>query len=93
MSGRAKRIFVYTLALLTAFMPAMPFERGTPAFALSLVPSGLFIALASAYVLRGELGYSSHGLLGMKLIVTTLITLVLGVALAAGSLVYFFVNL
>ena len=93
MSGRARRILVYTVALLTAPLPVMPFEKGTPAFALSLVPCGLFIVLASVYVLRGELGLRSHGLLGMKLIATTLITLAFGAALLAGSVVYLVVNL
>ena len=93
MSGRARRIFVYTVALLTAPLPVMPFEKGTRAFALSLVPCGLFIVVASVYVLRGELGLRSRGLLGMKLVVTTLITMVFGMALLAGSVVYIFVNL
>jgi hypothetical protein len=93
MSDRTKRVLVYTVALLAAPPLAMPFERGTPAFALSLVPCGLFIAAASLYVLRGELRHRAHGLLGLKLIATTLITLAFGAALAAGSVVYFFVNL
>ena len=93
MSGRARRIFVYTVALLTAPLPVMPFEKGTRAFALSLVPCGLFIVVASVYVLRGELGLRSRGLLGMKLVVTTLITMVFGMALLAGCVVYIFMNL
>jgi len=93
MSERTKRVLVYTVALLAAPPIAIPFERGTPAFALSLVPCGLFIAAASCYVLRGELRLGSHGLLGLKLIVTTLITLLFGAALAAGSVVYVLVNL
>jgi hypothetical protein len=81
------------MSLLAVPPLAIPFEKGTPAFALSLVPCGLFIALASLYLLRGELRPGSRGLLGLKLIAVTLITLVFGAALAAGSLVYFFVNL
>jgi hypothetical protein len=93
MTGRAKRVLLYTLALLTAPLPVMPFEKGTRAFALSLVPCALFIVLASVYVLRGELGLRSRGLLGMKLVVTTLITMAFGMALLAGCVVYIFVNL
>lgn len=89
MSERARRVLVYTIALLASPLPVMPFERGTRAFALSLVPCGLFIVVASFYVLRGELRPGSRGLLGMKLIATTLITLVFGAALAVGSVVYF----
>lgn len=92
MSERAKRILVYTVALLAVPLPVIPFERGTPEFALTLVPCGLFIAAASFYVLRGELQLRSHGLLSLKLIVTTLITLAFGLALATGSVVYIFVN-
>jgi len=43
MSERARRVLVYTVALLASPLPVMPFERGTRAFALSLVPCGLFI--------------------------------------------------
>jgi hypothetical protein len=93
MSGRAKRVLVYALALLTAPLPVMPFEKGTRAFALSLVPCALFIVLASVYVLRGELGLRSRGLLGTKLVAATLITMAFGMALLAGSVVYIFVNL
>ena len=93
MSGRAKRVLVYTLALLTAPLPVMPFEKGTRAFALSLVPSALFIVLVSFYILRGELGLRSRGLLGMKLVAATLITMAFGMALLAGCVVYIFVNL
>lgn len=92
MSERAKRVLVYTVALLAA-PPFIPFERGTAGFALSLVPCGLFIAAASCYVLRGELRPGSRGLLGFRLIATTLVMLAFGAALAAGSVVYVFVNL
>jgi hypothetical protein len=92
MSGRAKRILVYTVGLLVAPLPVMPFEKGTPAFALSLVPCGLFIVAASVYVLRGELEFRSRGLLGLKLIAATLITLAFGAALAVGSVVYLFMH-
>ncbi|HEX8284954.1 MAG TPA: hypothetical protein VF588_16450 [Pyrinomonadaceae bacterium] len=88
MSGRAKRVLFYTVALLAAPLVAIPWEKGTPEFALSLATSGLFIAVASIYVLWGELRPKTRGLLGFKLIATTLITLVFGVGLVVGSVVY-----
>jgi hypothetical protein len=93
MSGRARRVLVYTAALLVAPLPVMPFERGTRAFVLSLAPCGLFIAVASFYVLRGELTLRARGLLGNKLVAASLITLLFGAALLAGAVVHMCVNL
>ena len=93
MSGRAKRVLVYTVALLVAPLPVMPFERGTPAFVLSLVPCGLVIASASFYVLRGELRLKARGLLGNKLVASSFITLLFGAAMLVGAVVHLCVNL
>jgi hypothetical protein len=88
MSGRAKRVLFYTFALLASPVIAIPWKKGTPAFAVSLVLSGLFITAASFYVLRDELKPETRGLLGAKLVAATLITLVFGVGLVVGSVVY-----
>ncbi|HEX8500519.1 MAG TPA: hypothetical protein VF659_08015 [Pyrinomonadaceae bacterium] len=93
MSGRAKRVLVYTAALLTAPLPVMPFGRGTREFALALVPCGLSLALASLYVLRGEWRLGSRGLLGTKLLAASLITLAFGASLLAGSVAYLLTGL
>lgn len=88
MSGRAKRVLVYTAALLTAPLPVMPWERGTHEFALSLAPCGLILALGSLYALRGELRQQARGLLGQKIVAASGITLLFGASLLVGSVVY-----
>lgn len=88
MSGRAKRVLVYTLALLGAPMPLMPYVPGTREFALALSVCGAILAAASFYVARGEMRLASHGLLGYKLMASSLITFVFGVSLLVGSIVY-----
>ena len=88
MSGRAKRVLVYTAALLCAPMPVMPYERGTREFALALMACGAILALGSFYVARGELGREARDLLGYKLIASSLITLLFGLSLFVGSAVY-----
>ena len=87
MSGRTKRVLVYTAALLTAPLPLMPWERGTREFVIALVPCGLVLALGSYYVLRGEWG-RPRGLLGNKLVASSSITLLFGASLFVGALVY-----
>jgi hypothetical protein len=91
-SGRGKRVAVYTAALLCAPAAAMPFARGTRGFAAGLAAWGLSWALASFYVLRGELKSRGRDLLGHKLIAASLITLLFGASLFAGSVVYLSVN-
>ncbi len=88
MSGRARRILVYTAALMTAPLPVMPFERGTRPFALALVACGLVLTLGSFYVARGELRLRHRGLLGAKLVAASLVTLSFGAALFVGALVW-----
>jgi hypothetical protein len=90
MSGRAKRVLIYTVTLLTAPMPVMPFARGTREYALAGAACGAVLALSSFYVARGELRLKHRGLLGNKLVAASLITLLFGVSLAlVGSVAYF----
>ena len=88
MSGRARRVLVYTASLLAAPLPVMPYEKGTREFAFALAACGLVVTLGSFYVLRGELRLRARGLLGAKLVASSLITLLFGAALLAGSVVY-----
>lgn len=85
-SGRTKRVLIYTASLLTAPMPVMPFEKGTREFALATIACGAILSLSSFYVLRGEI--KSRSLLGMKLFACSLITLLFGMAMLLGSIVY-----
>jgi hypothetical protein len=88
MSGRGKRVLVYTAALLLSPVPVMPFERGTREFALSLVACGAALALGSFYALRGELRGGPLGALGMKIAAASAVTLLFGASLVAGSIIY-----
>ena len=84
---------VYTVALLAAPLPLMPFEKNTRAFALALAACALVLTLASFYLLRGELRGRPLGPLGTRLATVSGVTLLCGAALLAGSVVYLFVNL
>lgn len=88
MSGRARRVLVYTAALLLAPLPIMPTERGTPAFAAALMVWGAVLGLASLYVVQGERKLRHRGLLGNKLLASALLTLVFSVAVFVGAGVY-----
>ena len=90
MSGRAKRVLVYTASLLAAPLPVMPYEKGTREFMLALAVCGLVLALGSFYALRGELKHKALGLLGNKLVASSAITLLFGASLLVGSVVYLF---
>lgn len=87
-SGRGRRVLVYTAALLLAPLPVMPFAPGTREFAWALAACGAALAAASYYAARGEWRLGHRGLLGNKLLAASLITLVFGMALVAGSFVY-----
>ena len=87
-SGRARRVLVYTASLLVAPLPAMPYERGTREFAFALAAWGAVTTLSSLYVARGELRLRHRGLLGDKLLATSLITLACGASLLVGAAVY-----
>jgi hypothetical protein len=88
MSGRAKRVLVYTVSLLIAPMPVMPYVKGTREFVLAVMACGAILTLSSFYVLQGEMKLKAHSLLGYKLIASSLITLLFGMSLFIGSIVY-----
>jgi hypothetical protein len=88
-SGRAKRVLVYTASLLFAPVPVMPFEKGTRLYVLALMACGAILSLASFYVVRGELRLKARGLVGNKLLAASLITLLFGLSMLLGSVVYF----
>ena len=88
MSGRAKRVLIYTAALLIAPMPIMPYEKGTRAYVFAIMTCGLILALSSFYVAQGELKIKPRGLLGNKLLASSIITLLFGGLLFVGSILY-----
>lgn len=88
MSGRGRRVLVYTVSLLAAPLPVMPWAKGTAEFAASLAPCGLVLALGSLYVLRGELRLSARGLPGSRLVAASCVTLLFGASLLVGSAVH-----
>ena len=69
-------------------MPIMPFEKGTREFALAVIACGVVLSLSSFYVVEGELRLKSRSLLGMKLLITATITLLFGLSMTVGSIVY-----
>lgn len=81
-------MLVYTAALLLAPLPVMPFAPGTRAFAWAVAACGAVLAAASFYVARGEWWLGQRGTLGLKLLAASLITLLFGMALVAGSFVH-----
>ncbi|HEV2704796.1 MAG TPA: hypothetical protein VGV59_02670 [Pyrinomonadaceae bacterium] len=87
MSGRARRVLVYTAGLLIAPMPVMPFVPGTREFAWSVIACGVILSAASFYVARGEMS-RPHDLLGYKLMASSLMTLVFGLSMVLGAIVY-----
>ena len=87
-SGRAKRVTVYTASLLIAPLPVMPFERGTREFALALIACGVVLALSSFYVVVGEGKLKARSLVGTKLFLSAIITLLFGLTMTLGSTVY-----
>lgn len=88
MSGRGKRVLVYTLTLLTAPMPVMPFERGTREFASAVIVWGTLLALSSFYTARGEMKLKARPLVGTKLLIASLFTLPLGIFLVVWAIIY-----
>ena len=87
-SGRAKRVLVYTVSLLTAPMPLMPYVKGTREFAFALLVCGAILTLASFYVVQGEMRIKSRPLVGHKLLAASLITLLFGVFILLCAVVY-----
>ena len=88
MTGRAKRVLVYTATLLLTPIPLMPFERGTRGFALMLVACGVALALGSFYVVRGEWPRVNRPLAATKMLAAACLTLFFGVMLALCSVAW-----
>jgi hypothetical protein len=86
-SGRAKRVLVYTASLLIAPLPVMPYVKGTREFAFAIMACGAIVTLSSFYVAQGEIKIKPRTLLGNKLLAASLITLLFGVAMMVGSIV------
>jgi hypothetical protein len=87
-SGRGKRVVIYTASLLIAPLPIIPFEKGTRDFALAVLACGAIISMSSLYVVEGERRLKSRSLLGHKLLATASITLLFGLFMAIGSVVF-----
>ncbi len=87
-SGRAKRVVVYTASLLIAPLPVMPYARGTREYTLALAACGALLSLASFYVMRGEMKLKTRPLAGNKLLAASLITLLFEVSMLASSILY-----
>lgn len=86
--GHTRRVLVYTASLLLAPLPVMPFEKGTRQFALGLLACGLILTLSSLHLARAQLRLRHRGLLGTKLLTSSLITLAFGASIFLGSIVY-----
>jgi hypothetical protein len=66
----------------------MPFEKGTREYALAIMACGAILILSSSYVVRGELRLTPRSLVGNKLLAASLTTLLFGVFMLLGSIVY-----
>lgn len=88
MTSRAKRVIVYTTSLLMAPMPIMPFEKGTREFVVAIMGCGMILALSSLYVVRGETKLTDRSLVGNKLLAASVITLMFGMLMLVGAIVY-----
>lgn len=88
MSGRARRVIIYTAALLLAPTPVMPFVKGTREFALGVLACGVILSAGSFYAARGEWRVRPRSLVGDKLLAASALTWLFGVGLAAWSLVW-----
>lgn len=88
MSGRTKRVIVYTASLLIAPLPVMPYVKGTREFAFALVVCGVILSVGSFYVARGEWKLEARGLLGNKLLAASSITLLFGLGMLVGAMLY-----
>ena len=88
LSGRAKRVLVYTATLLGAPVLVLPFVPGTPAYAAAGAVCGVLLSAGSAYAARGELQTRPRLLVGTKLLICALFTLLLGVSMVAVALVW-----
>ena len=91
-SGRAKRVILYTASLLIAPMPIMPFEKGTRGYVLGVMMCGAVLTLSSLSVVQGERRLHARGLLGNKLLAASLITLLFGALMFVGSVLYLLIR-
>ena len=87
-SGRAKRVLVYTAALLIAPLPVMPYEKGTREFLLAIMACSIILILSSFYAARGEMRLKARSLVGNKLLAASLITLLFGMLMLVAAIVY-----
>jgi len=85
--NRTKRVLIYTVPLLVAPMFVMPFQPGSRSFVLSLFPCGVVLSVVSLYVFLAE-KRKPRSLVGMKLFAASIITMLFGVSLCFGTLVY-----
>jgi hypothetical protein len=69
-------------------MPVMPYAKGTREYALAIVACGALLSLGSFYVVRGEMKIKHRSLLGNKLLASSLITLLFGMLMLVGSILY-----
>ena len=81
-------MLVYTAALLIAPMPVMPYEKGTREFVLALMVCGAILSVGSFYVAHGEARLTNRGLLGNKMLASSIITLLFGMGMLVGAIVY-----
>jgi hypothetical protein len=88
MTPRPKRVLVYTLALLLAPVPLMPFEPGSRPFVLTLFPSMSVLVLAGVYVIRGELPAKGRPLYATKLLIAATMTSITAVLVLAFALLW-----
>ena len=88
MSGRAKRVLVYTASLLVAPTPVMPFVKGTREFAWAALVCGVILSAGSFYAARGEWRVKPRSPVGDKLLAASAITWLFGAGLVAWSVVW-----
>jgi hypothetical protein len=69
-------------------MPVMPFARGTREYVLAIMGYGIILVLSSFYVVRGELKLTHRSLVGNKLLAASVITLLFGMLILVGAIVY-----
>jgi hypothetical protein len=69
-------------------MPIMPFVKWTREYVLAVMACGAILSLSSFYVVQGEMKLKSRSLVGNKLLIAALITLLFGASLLVGSLIY-----
>ena len=66
----------------------MSFERGTREFTFAVLACGTVLSLTSFYVARGEARLKARPLVGTKILVASISTLLLGALLVVGSVAF-----